>query len=81
MRAISVALYDSWPKPNYVDPVRRGPALYIVNGIFFSLATTAVFLRMYTRIFVRKWFGIDDAAILAGWVCTSRTIRRRWLTM
>jgi hypothetical protein len=30
---------------------------------------------MYTRIFVRKWFGIDDAAILAGWVfiCLSRT--------
>jgi hypothetical protein len=80
MRAISVAVYDSWPKPNYVDPVTRGPALYYVNGTFFALATIAVFLRLYTRIFVRKWFGIDDATILAAWVCASWTIRCRWLT-
>jgi hypothetical protein len=68
MRAIDITVYESWPQPNYVNPVTRGPTLYIINSLFFFLATAAVFIRMYTRIFVRKWFGIDDATILAGWV-------------
>jgi hypothetical protein len=68
MRAISAERFDSWPKANYINPATRGPTIYIINSIFFFMATAAVFLRMYTRIFVRKWFGIDDAAILTAWV-------------
>ena len=58
----------TWPKPNYVDPVRRGPEIYIINAIMMTLATFAVVTRMYTRLFVRRWFGLDDAFIIMSWV-------------
>ena len=58
----------TWPKPNLIDPVRRGPELYIVNSIFFSLTTLVLMIRLYTRIFVRRWVGLDDALIITAWV-------------
>src|ERR1700753_1703687 len=57
-----------WPKPNYVNPETRGPVLYIVNGTFFFLASVVVVTRLYSRIFIRRWFGLDDALILVAWV-------------
>jgi hypothetical protein len=61
----------SYPTPNYVDPVRRGPALYIFNSMFIFIMLVCVTLRLYTRIFIRKWFGLDDAFILCAVVCLS----------
>jgi hypothetical protein len=58
----------SWPTPNYVDPVTRGPALNVICGVFFTLATVAVYSRLYARIFIRKWFGWDDLFVILGWV-------------
>ena len=68
MRFQHPELVATWPAPNYVDPETRGIGLYVVNGLFFSLATLAVFARLHTRIFVRRWFGPDDAFILLGFV-------------
>jgi hypothetical protein len=58
----------SWPVPNYVNPARRGPAIYIVNSIFLFIATAAVVARIYTRLWIRNWFGLDDAFILLALV-------------
>ena len=58
----------SWPAPNYVNPERRGPELYIVNGIFFFLASVTVTVRLYARIHIRKWFGPDDLFIVLAFV-------------
>lgn len=60
----------SWPTPNYDDPVTRGPALVIVNSIFISLATITVAARIYTRIVIKRWFGIDDVFILLALLFT-----------
>lgn len=60
----------SWPEPNYVDPVRRGPEFFVISSFFFALSTIAVSTRLYARIFIRRWFGIDDAFICLAWVCT-----------
>ena len=67
MRLKDPSVLNTWPAPNYVDPVTRGSILYIVNGIFFGLATIAIWARIYTRLFVRKWFGLDDFLILFAW--------------
>jgi hypothetical protein len=68
MKFMHPEVVATWPKPNYVNPERRGPELYIVNTIFFTMATIAVLIRLYTRLFVRKWFGLDDWLILFAWV-------------
>jgi uncharacterized membrane protein len=54
----------SWPTPNYVDPETRGPALLIVNSILIALTILTVIARLYTRIVIKRWFGIDDIFIL-----------------
>lgn len=53
----------TWPAPNYIDPVTRGSILYIVNGVFFGLATISILTRLYARVFIRKWVGLDDILI------------------
>jgi hypothetical protein len=60
----------SWPTPNYEDPVTRGPALVIVNSIFVALAVSTVAARLYTRIVIKRWFGIDDIFILLALLFT-----------
>jgi hypothetical protein len=58
----------SWPYPNYTNPVTRGPEIFIISGVFTTLSTTAVILRLYARLFVRRWFGLDDVFVILGWV-------------
>jgi hypothetical protein len=58
----------SWPQPNYTNPVTRGPAVYVFSSIFLALATIVVLLRLYARVIIRRWFGLDDALIVVAWV-------------
>jgi hypothetical protein len=58
----------AFPAPNYVNPVTRGHELTVVNSVFLALATVFLGLRIYTRLFVRKWFGIDDVCIVLAYV-------------
>ncbi|ORY02462.1 hypothetical protein BCR34DRAFT_591903 [Clohesyomyces aquaticus] len=68
MREIPVEVLLSWPAPNYKDPVTRGNALVIVNGIFVSILALVVALRIYTRIVVKRWFGSDDVFIILAFI-------------
>ncbi|KFY16371.1 hypothetical protein V491_05354 [Pseudogymnoascus sp. VKM F-3775] len=59
----------SWPKPNYVDPERRGHASVIVQSILVFLATLIVFIRLYARLFMTKaGLGLDDILIFISWI-------------
>ena len=58
----------SWPRRNEINPERRGPEVYAVSGLFLSLAVICVTARLYTRIFIRKFFGLDDGLVLLGLV-------------
>ena len=59
----------SWPAPNFVNPVTRGPALTIVNIIFIILVFIVVGLRYYTRLRITRSFGQDDIVIGLSLVC------------
>lgn len=60
----------SWPKPNYVDPERRGHASVIVQSILVFLVTLIVFIRLYAKLFMTKaGLGLDDILIFISWVC------------
>jgi hypothetical protein len=61
----------SWPTPNYENPVTRGPALVITNCIFVAIAVTTVGLRLYTRVVIKRWFGVDDVFIIVALVGTN----------
>lgn len=70
MRGVPKSVYAHWPLPNYVDPEKNPAtvALYVTNGIFLSLATIAVVARLYTRIVIRNWFGLDDLCVILAYV-------------
>jgi hypothetical protein len=68
MKLPPAAVLATFPKPNYVNPETHGPALLIVNSAFLGLATIAIVLRIYTRLFVRKFFGWDDTFIILAYV-------------
>ena len=63
LRPVPIDVILSWPRPNYVDPVRRGPALLIVNSILLPIAGVVVMARLYTRLRVVRSAGLDDLFI------------------
>lgn len=57
---------DGWPYPNYTDPPTRGhPGLFIATAVITAIV---VALRLYSRFYVTKSPGIDDAFLVAGFV-------------
>jgi hypothetical protein len=53
----------SWPTPNYVDPPDvRGLELPIITFVLFPIALIMVALRVFTRLFISKSFGVDDCS-------------------
>jgi hypothetical protein len=64
-----------WPSPNYVDPVKHGPALLVVNVLFFSLMTIVLTLRLISKVVIKRSFGVDDILICVAWVYSSIVIR------
>jgi hypothetical protein len=68
MRDLPISALISFPPPNYTNPVVRDPALFIINGIFISIVITVVALRIYTRLFIKRWIGSDDIFIMIATV-------------
>lgn len=67
------SVIDSWPAPNYANPVKRSlVTLSLPGAIFLSIATTCLGVRLWTRIVVRSWFGLDDLFILLAWASDRR---------
>jgi hypothetical protein len=74
MRLPPVDVLLSWPTPNYENPVTRGNALVIVNSIFIGFVVITVGLRIYTRLVIKRWFGVDDVFILLALVSSKLLI-------
>ncbi|KAG9777535.1 hypothetical protein ABEF93_000394 [Exophiala dermatitidis] len=56
----------SWPRPNYIDPDTRGPALEYICIIFSAVAVVVLAARLYSRLFITRAPGLDDLlAVLA----------------
>ncbi|MBE7182582.1 MAG: hypothetical protein INR71_15485 [Terriglobus roseus] len=73
IKQIPLSVLLSFPPPNYEDPETHGDGLVIVNSIFIALVTICVALRLYTRLFIKRWFGIDDWFIILAWIFTMAT--------
>lgn len=49
---------------NFVNPASRRPQIIAIAIIFPVLAFIAIALRLYTRLFVSRAFGLDDGILL-----------------
>lgn len=66
-RAIGLpdSVTNAWPYPNYINPVRRDVnVLYVLMSIFLFSALTCVLARLYVRLAIRRYFGLDDVFII-----------------
>lgn len=70
MRKIPLEVLLSFPIPNYRDPETQGESLVIINGVFAGLVVIVVAARMYTRLYIKRWFGMDDFFILLAMIFT-----------
>ena len=59
----------SWPKPNYIDPVTRGPELQIICTLLAVVMVVVLALRVWVRTRIIKAMGADDWLILTALVC------------
>jgi hypothetical protein len=57
-------------KGNYKNPETRGQVGIVVQeAVLMSLCVIVVILRVYTRKFLAKNFGLDDVLIILALVC------------
>jgi hypothetical protein len=68
MRSAPPEVLKTWPKPNYIDPVTRGPGLMVVELTLLPLAMIIVFLRMWVRIAWLKKSWWDDYLMVVAMV-------------
>lgn len=73
-----VEVAASWPPPNFSNPQSKGPTLVIVELLLISIVCVVVLLRIYSRVYLRKTFGLDDWLILPA---TVRTLCQRFNTV
>ncbi|KAK2042027.1 hypothetical protein LZ31DRAFT_624758 [Colletotrichum somersetense] len=66
MRFPPATVMLSWPSPNHVNPVERGPALMVVELASLSVALFCLCLRLYVRFFIvhKTWW--DDWLMIAA---------------
>ncbi|OLN97736.1 hypothetical protein CCHL11_07932 [Colletotrichum chlorophyti] len=60
MRYPPIEVVRSWPTPNHVDPVERGPLLLIIELSSLGIAIICLALRLHVRIFIIRKSWWDD---------------------
>ena len=71
---VSIPTVESWPTPNYINPQTRGDSVLIIHSTLYSLVVIVVGLRIYTRIWISRSFGLDDVFILIAMVLQQSTL-------
>ncbi|KAI0180092.1 integral membrane protein [Hypoxylon sp. FL1284] len=62
------SVLESRSEPNYINPVSRGHAGTIVGTLLAGLVTITLAIRLYSRKWLTRGFGLDDKLILAAYV-------------
>jgi hypothetical protein len=69
MLDIPIAIMLKWPKPNWQNATTRSNVeLYFASSFFLIVSVACVLMRLYSRIFVRRYFGLDDVFIVLAFV-------------
>jgi len=70
MREVPLSVAVNWPMSNYENPHTRGGALLRINIALIILVTCAVAIRVWARLSIKQWFGLDDATIVLAYLFT-----------
>lgn len=70
---------SSTPRPNYVDPPTRLPAVQVTSIVFAVLVTVSLVLRLYTGGHIKGRFGVDDVFATFATVGVDSQIVLMWL--
>ncbi|POS70804.1 integral membrane protein [Diaporthe helianthi] len=68
---LPLSALQKWPTPNYANPERRGPAAAIVVSVLLGLVTLTLIIRIYTRVWISRGFGLDDVLIMLAYIPTA----------
>jgi hypothetical protein len=60
--------FESWPSPNYVNPVSRQWVVIGVEAPITFIAALFVAARFYSRTYIKHVLGWDDWLMLAAMV-------------
>lgn len=60
----------TWPSSNFSNSESKGPTLVVVELLLISITYVVVLLRVYSKVYLRKAFGLDDWLILPATVGT-----------
>ncbi|KAF6807442.1 integral membrane protein [Colletotrichum sojae] len=75
MRIPPIDVIAAWPRPNYKNPVNRGPGLLAIELVFLNVALLCLVLRMYVRLVkIRKTWWDDWLMVGAAVFCIGVTI-------
>ena len=58
-----LSVIESWPEPNYVNPILRGNALSTLSIAFIVVSLIVVAARLWARFFILRKPGWDDTLI------------------
>ena len=61
------------PRTNHIDPEEQGPVLFVIVGVFGTIAVLTIVARIYSRFVLTKAQGVDDVIIFAG-LCFTVTL-------
>ncbi|THV45430.1 hypothetical protein BGAL_0490g00050 [Botrytis galanthina] len=61
---IDITATLDWPVPNYVNPERYGSSIFVVHGVLYPIVLAMLGIRIYTRLYISKCFGLDDCLAL-----------------
>jgi hypothetical protein len=68
----TAADFNSWPKPNYTNPVTREWLVIGVEAPLTFIAALFVLARFYSRTYIKRVLGWDDWLMLAAMVRDTR---------
>ncbi|KAJ4391468.1 hypothetical protein N0V93_005085 [Gnomoniopsis smithogilvyi] len=70
MQIPPLSVLSSFPAPNFVNPETAGPAAFITVSILLFLVTVLLGIRIYTRLWISRGFGLDDIFIMLAYIPT-----------
>ncbi|CAJ2506095.1 Uu.00g002250.m01.CDS01 [Anthostomella pinea] len=68
MRLPPAEVLATWPKPNYTDPVTRGPTGRVIVLVLATIVTAILVIRFYARTRLTRGFGLDDTLVSLAYV-------------
>lgn len=58
----------TWPLPNYIDPIQKGPGVIVIAIVFGSLMLLVAGTRLFVRFRILREPGLDDYLIAVAMV-------------